>query len=425
MEGSLYAIDGNTVVTSSTFSTEPVRLWDVPGCRTVVKRRLARPHQLCLRCCLSTPDGEQSRSPVSWDGTARALEREHWTQNHLQAAHDLSDLPADQRNCSRASRCTRRRAASSQPPVATIKSGSWTWQRTRNLHPPRLPGSSILESPSATGAICWHGARKKACKSGMRNGGRSSLPICTTIAVVAVAFNPDDTWLATGVEDRTVEFGTWPSSRTFGLLDGHAAPVYALAVSKDGNWLASGSRDGTVRIWNTHTWTGGRRAEARSRRLWRGLQPRWLQRASPQPVATAWFGCGTRRPSSSSPSWKATRITSIRWRSSPDGTRLVSCSGRLDSRASGIRCRRQSGSQAGRHLQRRGQFYVWTGISSEALRRYPSIDRVGIGQFQPATSAKALAPKLKFVNAFRESHVSRRRFWPPSSQPKILRSIAL
>ncbi|THU79671.1 hypothetical protein K435DRAFT_810519 [Dendrothele bispora CBS 962.96] len=71
--------------------------------------------------------------------------------------------------------------------------------------------------------------------------------------VMAVAFSPDGSQLASGSEDHTVQIWNTATGQEEAKLGGHTAKVWSVAFSPDGNRLASGSEDHTVRIWNTAT----------------------------------------------------------------------------------------------------------------------------------------------------------------------------
>jgi tetratricopeptide (TPR) repeat protein len=67
--------------------------------------------------------------------------------------------------------------------------------------------------------------------------------------VVAVAFSPDGTRLATGSEDGSAR--VWDAASGKKLLEiRHDSPVTAVAFSPDGYRLATGSEDKSVRIWS-------------------------------------------------------------------------------------------------------------------------------------------------------------------------------
>jgi WD40 repeat protein len=70
--------------------------------------------------------------------------------------------------------------------------------------------------------------------------------------ILSVVFNPDGTWLATGI-DRTIVVWQIANSQQLFSLRGHTAWVTALAYSPDGCWLASGSHDHSVLLWNMQT----------------------------------------------------------------------------------------------------------------------------------------------------------------------------
>jgi WD40 repeat protein len=76
--------------------------------------------------------------------------------------------------------------------------------------------------------------------------------------VMAVAFSPDGSWLATGAGGWQTTIRLWDLQplhetgqppTTFRLLHGHAAAVTAVAFSPNERWLASSSLDGTARLW--------------------------------------------------------------------------------------------------------------------------------------------------------------------------------
>ena len=66
-----------------------------------------------------------------------------------------------------------------------------------------------------------------------------------------LAFSPDGKLLASGSTDTTVQLWNIATGEPLVTLTGHLNSIIALAFSADGNILASGSTDGTVRFWNT------------------------------------------------------------------------------------------------------------------------------------------------------------------------------
>jgi WD40 repeat protein len=90
----------------------------------------------------------------------------------------------------------------------------------------------------------------------------------------AVAFSPDNRWLASGGKDNVIKIWDLANGNVLRTLYGHTSNVNALAVSPDGKLLASGSgdindkrdlgtftqggvvggaEDNTVRIWSVQT----------------------------------------------------------------------------------------------------------------------------------------------------------------------------
>src|SRR6266496_5415529 len=89
----------------------------------------------------------------------------------------------------------------------------------------------------------------------------------------AVAFSPDNRWLASGGKDNVIKIWDLATGNVLRTLYGHSSNINALVVSEDGQLLASGSgnvkddrdlgifikggivggEDNTVRIWNVQT----------------------------------------------------------------------------------------------------------------------------------------------------------------------------
>ena len=65
-----------------------------------------------------------------------------------------------------------------------------------------------------------------------------------------LAFSPDGKMLASGSYDTTVQLWDTTTGEPLATLTGHITGIDALAFSPDGNTLASGSRDGTIRFWD-------------------------------------------------------------------------------------------------------------------------------------------------------------------------------
>lgn len=72
-------------------------------------------------------------------------------------------------------------------------------------------------------------------------------------SVAAVAFSPDDRYLASAGDDRTVRLWELSSGNEARALKGHVGPVRSVTFSPHGRYLASGSDDATVKIWDVTT----------------------------------------------------------------------------------------------------------------------------------------------------------------------------
>ena len=71
--------------------------------------------------------------------------------------------------------------------------------------------------------------------------------------VVALAFHPDGTRLASASWDGTVALWDLASGERCRELEGHTTPIECVAFHPSGRWLASGSWDGTVLVWDVQS----------------------------------------------------------------------------------------------------------------------------------------------------------------------------
>ncbi len=92
-------------------------------------------------------------------------------------------------------------------------------------------------------------------------GTTPSEPVIEPVAVLSgnagpvwtVAFTPDASTLAMGIDDGTVKLWDVPGKRIKATIKAHPGPVWAATINRDGTWLATGSDDGRVRIFDVVT----------------------------------------------------------------------------------------------------------------------------------------------------------------------------
>ena len=76
-----------------------------------------------------------------------------------------------------------------------------------------------------------------------------------TGSINALAFSPDGKMLASGSTDKTVQLWDTTTGAHLATFNEHIKGIAALTFSPDGRTLASGSMDGTIHFWNTTTKT--------------------------------------------------------------------------------------------------------------------------------------------------------------------------
>jgi WD40 repeat protein/serine/threonine protein kinase len=73
------------------------------------------------------------------------------------------------------------------------------------------------------------------------------------IVVTAIAFSPDDSQFATGLNNGTIIFWDTASGEEIRRLTGHTDDITSLTFSADGQFLASGALDRSLRYWDLST----------------------------------------------------------------------------------------------------------------------------------------------------------------------------
>jgi hypothetical protein len=112
-----------------------------------------------------------------------------------------------------------------------------------------------------------------------------------TDEVLAAAFHPDGTRLATAGRDRAIWLWDLARGDEVARLPGHTSYVYSLAWSPDGKTLVSGSGDSTVRLWDTEPLRTRYQARREAQKLRpeaeRLVEELWRQKNNPDQIAEA------------------------------------------------------------------------------------------------------------------------------------------
>ncbi len=113
---------------------------------------------------------------------------------------------------------------------------------------PRKPDPDLPEPTSYRPGAVWHRQRQA---TGHRDTGNGEKPSPEGRPVVlALAYSPDGSTLASAGDDAVVLLRDLASGRTIGRLEGHRDAISCLAFSPDGKTLATGSYDHTLKLWD-------------------------------------------------------------------------------------------------------------------------------------------------------------------------------
>jgi hypothetical protein len=129
--------------------------------------------------------------------------------------------------------------------------------RTLQVDHPSI--ESIAYNPQASGVLAGGGRGSVLAKVWDTETGS----VLATLAghagdIMAVAFSPDGTTLATGGRDNMIRVWETRNYARVAVLEGHSRPVNTLAFSPDGRLLASGSDDISIKLWDLPTGGGVR-----------------------------------------------------------------------------------------------------------------------------------------------------------------------
>ena len=130
----------------------------------------------------------------------------------------------------------------------------WDWKNNRILHSwPGRAGQTIPVAFSRDGRLA-----SIIFREGLKIWDLESKELLQSIdahrhPVSALAFSPDNQWLASASFDRTVKLSNSTTGALLDTFDLHTGNVECVAFSASGNRLASGGEDKTVRFWDATT----------------------------------------------------------------------------------------------------------------------------------------------------------------------------
>jgi WD40 repeat protein len=112
----------------------------------------------------------------------------------------------------------------------------------------------VAETAATGGAVAVRSATEPLALTRGQDVGEDEVPLLRLRghmrAVMAVAWSPDDQWLATGSKDKTAKIWSANTGAERLTLAGHNAAIHAVTFAPDGKVLATGSADGKVRLWS-------------------------------------------------------------------------------------------------------------------------------------------------------------------------------
>jgi WD40 repeat protein len=144
--------------------------------------------------------------------------------------------------------------------LAAVSEGAvrvWNWKTRQLEHAFSQAVHSIPVAFSTGGALLAAGGRPTAGSFAGHTlwDAQAELPLFTfehRHPVNALAFSPDDGWLASASYDRSVKLWETKTGRLFRMIP-HTGAVDCVAFSRDGPRLATAGEDKVVRIWDPAT----------------------------------------------------------------------------------------------------------------------------------------------------------------------------